>query len=378
MDPRFNEIFSRPENSIFRVVFFPDRIYHAEYLNATRSPRYRYNVREVRNKSDITVLKGQVFMDGLQLSNFLRIEYRAGRLVEQARERGRFVRSELLAEIGLLPNDLDNSARATVKLHYSRWIDAYQAELWQTLEPPANNYHDYKVLDLMGADKDITHIPAFDAAMEDIKALGKVEAAFRENDRDLPFGYSINNPAWDNNYTRNHQVPNDSQPNSGANTVMDRNYLIDFQRGWYIEADQVAPVRYENAIMDTGNPDRQAGNVIEMRWLLQRELGGNMVFFHEVTIPPGKVEGTHRHIGSEELYYIVEGQGIAYMGENDDPQLANLPVVERDVFGLGTHSCREVNVKPGSIIYTKSGGIHGVRNPGDVPLKFIAFLYQGS
>jgi len=378
MDPRFNEIFSRPENSIFRVVFFPDRIYHAEYLNATRSPRYRYNVREVRNKSDITVLKGQVFMDGLEFSNFLRIEYRAGRLVEQARERGRFVRGELLAEIGLLPNDPDNSARATVKLHYSRWIDAYQVELWQTLEPPANNYHDYKVLDLMGADKDITHIPAFDAAMEDIKALGKVEAAFRENDRDLPFGYNINNPAWDNNYTRNHQVPNDTQPNSNANTVMDQNYLIDFQRGWYIEADQVEPVRYENAMMDSGNPDRQAGNVIEMRWLLQRELGGNMVFFHEVTIPPGKVEGTHRHIGSEELYYVVEGQGIAYMGEHDDPQLADLPVVERDIFGLGTYACREVNVKPGSIIYTKSGGIHGIRNPGDVPLKFVAFLYQGS
>jgi len=173
-------------------------------------------------------------------------------------------------------------------------------------------------------------------------------------------------------------VPNDTQPNSNANTVMDQNYLIDFQRGWYIEADQVEPVRYENAMMDSGNPDRQAGNVIEMRWLLQRELGGNMVFFHEVTIPPGKVEGTHRHIGSEELYYVVEGQGIAYMGEHDDPQLADLPVVERDIFGLGTYACREVNVKPGSIIYTKSGGIHGIRNPGDVPLKFVAFLYQGS
>ena len=49
MDPRFNDIFTRPENAIFRVVFYPDRIYHAQYLNATRSPRYRYNVREVRN-----------------------------------------------------------------------------------------------------------------------------------------------------------------------------------------------------------------------------------------------------------------------------------------------------------------------------------------
>jgi hypothetical protein len=64
MDPRFTDIQNRPENEIFAVVFYPDRIYHAEYLNATRSSRYRYYVHEVRNKMDITVMKGQVFLDG--------------------------------------------------------------------------------------------------------------------------------------------------------------------------------------------------------------------------------------------------------------------------------------------------------------------------
>ena len=39
MDPRFNSIYTSPENEVFKVVFYPDRIYHAEYLNATRSPR---------------------------------------------------------------------------------------------------------------------------------------------------------------------------------------------------------------------------------------------------------------------------------------------------------------------------------------------------
>ena len=87
MDSRFNDIFNKPENSIFRVVFFPDRIYHAQYLNATRSLRYRYNVQEVRSKVDITVLKGEVYMDGLFYTNFLRIEYRGRRLVELAREK---------------------------------------------------------------------------------------------------------------------------------------------------------------------------------------------------------------------------------------------------------------------------------------------------
>ena len=59
MDPRFNAMFEDVENQIFKVVFYPDRIYHAAYFNATRSSRYRYNVTEVRNAFDITVLKGE-------------------------------------------------------------------------------------------------------------------------------------------------------------------------------------------------------------------------------------------------------------------------------------------------------------------------------
>jgi len=377
MDTRFDDLFTHPENAIFKVVFYPDRVYHAQYLNATRSPRYRYNVQEVRSQADITLLKGQVFMDGLPYSNFLRIEYRAGRLVELARERGRFLRGELLAWLRLHP-DTPDAVEATVKLRHCRWIDAYQVELWQTLEAPANNHHDLQVLDLMGADGDITHVAGFDAALADIKALRRVEIACRENDRDLPFGYAINEPEWDNNYLRSHQVPNVPQPNSDQNTVADQNYLIDFQRGWYLQSDEVEPVRYENALMNPDNPERSPGNLVEMRWMLQRELGGTLVFFHEVTIPPGKVEGTHRHIGTEELYYIVSGAGIAYLGEGDDPKIAHLPLVERDIFGLGPRPCREVPVRPGSIIYTKSGGIHGIRNPGTQPLKFVSVLYHSS
>jgi hypothetical protein len=84
MDPRFKDIAESPDNLIFQVVFFPDRIYHEAYLNATRSQRYRYNAQEVRGYLDITVLKGEVYMDGLFLCNFIRLEYRGGRLVEQS------------------------------------------------------------------------------------------------------------------------------------------------------------------------------------------------------------------------------------------------------------------------------------------------------
>src|SRR2546421_7141181 len=105
MDPRLATIAEDPANSIFAVVFFPDRIYHAQYLNATRSPRYRYNVQEVRSKLDITVLKGEVYLDGNYYSNFLRIEYRASRLVEKSRERSRFLRGELFGWLKLLPEN---------------------------------------------------------------------------------------------------------------------------------------------------------------------------------------------------------------------------------------------------------------------------------
>ena len=87
-EPEFDAIFSRPDNQIFKVVFYPDRVYHARYLNATRSERYRYTVQEVRSQVDITALKGEVYLDGLYLTHYLRIEYRASRLVDQLEEAG--------------------------------------------------------------------------------------------------------------------------------------------------------------------------------------------------------------------------------------------------------------------------------------------------
>lgn len=375
MDTRFNDIFTSPENSVFQVVFFPDRIYHAAYLNATRSPRYRYNVDEVRNKLDIGVLKGEVYLDGEFLCNFLRIEYRASRLVELAREKTRFLRGEILVWIRVLPEETPQ-AEETLKMHYCRWIDAYQVEIWETLEPPAGKTHDFTVLDLMGRNNSITRVKQFGPALRDIKALRRMEIAFRENDRDLPFGTQISNPEWDNNYLRSHQEPRTQEPSSSLNTVQDRNYSVDFRRGIFLDAATTAPVRYRNAMMNDNDPERNDDNLVEMRWLLQRELGSSLVFFHEVTIPPGKVEGTHRHIGTEELYYITEGEGIAYLGENDDPALSDLPTVERSIFGMDPRPCKELRVRVGHTILTKSGGIHGIRNPTDQPLKFVAFLYH--
>jgi mannose-6-phosphate isomerase-like protein (cupin superfamily) len=377
MDARFNDIHSSPENQIFKVVFYPDRIYHAAYLNATRSPRYRYNVTEVRNQLDITVMRGQVFLDGEFLCNFLRIEYRASRLTEVSREKGRFIKDEIMVWIRLNPIDTSQQpVEETVKLKYCPWVDAFQVEIWETLEPPLGKNHDYRVTPMMGRLGSITKVKAFNPLLRGLKSVRRIELAFRENERDLPFGYTIVDPEWDNNFTRSHQEPRTQEPSSAMNTVEDKNYLIDFQRGWFFNAKDVQPVRYRNAMMTDDNPDVGNDNIIEMKWLIQRELGSSVVFFHEVTIPPRTVEGTHRHVGTEELYFVTEGKGIAYMGESDDPNNARYPTVEREIYTLGKVKCKELPVEPGSVIYTKSGGIHGIRNDNDTPLKFVAFLYH--
>jgi mannose-6-phosphate isomerase-like protein (cupin superfamily) len=380
MDPRFNEMVSDPWNDVFQVVFFPDRIYHAQYLNATRSPRYRYNVREVRGKADINVLKGEVYLDGIRLCNFLRVEYRGARLAEAARERSRFLGDDVLVNVHL-SNGKDAGAGGQTRMHFCPWINAFQVEFWETLEPPPGKRHDYQVLDLMGYRGSITRIPEFAGMLSDLRDVRWVNLSFRENDIYHPVGFFVplEEAAEDNYFRRNIQMPKTQDPSSHLNTVNEFTYGVNFQRGWFVKnvARDVAPVRYLNAMMDAGNPGIGPANIIEMRWVLQQEFGGSVVFFHEVTIPPRTIEGTHQHIGSEELYYIVAGRGIAYMGENDDPDL-EAPTENREIYGIGTKRVKRVDVEPGSVIFTKSGGIHGIENPNDEPLRFVAFLYHSA
>jgi mannose-6-phosphate isomerase-like protein (cupin superfamily) len=379
MDVRFDELFEQPENEVFRIVFFPDRIYHARYLSATRSSRYRYTVSEVRSGSTLTAMKGQVFFGGEPLCTMLRLEYSAQRLLELAREHGRSLGPTLRAWTKLSGAGGANPVESTIVLHFDAIAGAYCVELWGTLEPPAGTTHDYRVAPLMGRDAPITRVPALAPGIADVKALRQIEFAVREDDRQHPTSRPIPEPEWDNNFARTQQVPITQDPSSGQNTVEVKNYLLDFQRGFFFEnAHDIAPVRYRNAMLNDGDPDRRDDNVIEMRWVVQRELGSDLVFFHQVTIPPHTIEGTHRHIGSEELYYIVEGEGIAYMQDGDDPANDRFPLVTRPIYGLDPRPCRELPVKAGSVIYTKSGGVHGIRNPNDEPLRFVAFLYQGA
>ena len=72
----------------------------------------------------------------------------------------------------------------------------------------------------MGRDNSITRVRQFGPALRDIKALRRLSLAFRENDRDLPFGWQITSPEWDNNYLRSHQEPRTPEPSSPLSAVV--------------------------------------------------------------------------------------------------------------------------------------------------------------
>src|SRR5262249_39406997 len=159
-----------------------DRIYHAAYFNATRSSRYRYNVLEVRNAFDITVLKAEVYLDGIFLSNVLRVEYRAGRLTEVAREKARFLRDRVLMQIRLLdpaaPAATPTGPSARLHLHFDKWINAYQTEIWESVTPPDRKWHDFKVIDQIGRMGPITSVFALKDLLHDVRALRRLELSF--------------------------------------------------------------------------------------------------------------------------------------------------------------------------------------------------------
>jgi mannose-6-phosphate isomerase-like protein (cupin superfamily) len=366
-----------PENEELRVVFFPDRVFHHRVVAVDRSDRYDVQVLAVRDTADICMVRARVALDDVVFTEVLRIEYGGRRLREAAAQRGRRLGDTVTALVRLVPPAASGRGptdEVAVTLH--RDGDGWAAELWSTLDPPAGHRHDLRVRHLMGRDGPVTHVPA----LGDLTAVERVELRFAEPSKRRPDGLVVPaaEVATDDNYVRSHEEPRVDRPSDPANTVADRRYALDFRRGFLVDSRHVAPVRYRNAMLGEGDPDRRDDNIVEMRWLFQQELGGTLVFFHEVTIPGGAIEGTHQHTGTEELYYVVEGSGYLYVADGDVAGTESFPLVDRPVLGVGPRSCREVPVQAGTVLFTKSGGVHGVRNPGTEPLRFVAFLYHTS
>jgi mannose-6-phosphate isomerase-like protein (cupin superfamily) len=73
----------------------------------------------------------------------------------------------------------------------------------------------------------------------------------------------------------------------------------------------------------------------------------------EARVPVGKATAPHCHVKTEEIYYILEGEGVMRIG--DDSRA----------------------VGPGDAIAIPPGAIHAIRNRGQVVLKFLCCCAPG-
>ena len=94
------------------------------------------------------------------------------------------------------------------------------------------------------------------------------------------------------------------------------------------------------------------GIIINNRYLDSHELDNNLQGFYVNELEPSGEIGYHMHEGEEEIYYILEGNGI--------------------ILDNG----KKVPIEKGDVIYTKCGESHGMINTGNKPLKFIGFIVK--
>ncbi len=84
------------------------------------------------------------------------------------------------------------------------------------------------------------------------------------------------------------------------------------------------------------------------------EFSTPLTAFNVLTLDPGASVGRHQHVGSEEVYWVLEGTGLA---EDDD---------------------RGVELKVGDALLTGDGHWHSIQNPGPGPLRILTVLSEKS
>jgi len=91
------------------------------------------------------------------------------------------------------------------------------------------------------------------------------------------------------------------------------------------------------------------GRALAVDYLRPDEMAG-VLMASKITLEPGASVGEHLHPETEELYLVMEGEGVGFLdGESFD-------------------------VGPGDAWLCKAGHTHGLSNPGTAPLAFFAVL----
>ena len=338
MDPRFNDIFTSPRTRSSRSSSTPTASTTPPTSTRPAARAIATTCSRCANAFDIIVLKGEVYSTALFLSNLLRVEYRAGRLTEVAREKRRgscatscgrdqAVRSG--SDVGRRPAP---ARRRRFMLHYDSWIDAYQVRDLGDARAAARARPTISRCSIRSAATGpITACRRSRTSSATSSALRRLElvvprerrrSAVRLSDRQRRNGTTTTCATI---RCRSTQQPSDHQNTVDGQLLPDRFPA----RPLLHELDESRRCATATAMMDARQPGRaRDDNIIEMRWVLQREFAGSVVFFHKVTIPPGAIEGTHQHIGTEELYCIVEGRGSPTWATATIPANETYPLVD--------------------------------------------------
>ena len=99
-----------------------------------------------------------------------------------------------------------------------------------------------------------------------------------------------------------------------------------------------------------GVPRAGKGTIINYRYLSESDMKNKTTGFFVNELMPNSEIGIHEHVGNEEVYFILSGKAIV----NDNGLVAE--------------------VGAGDLIFTESGKSHGMKNIGEEPLKFVAFI----
>lgn len=109
--------------------------------------------------------------------------------------------------------------------------------------------------------------------------------------------------------------------------------------------------RIENMETETRENMRGGKGAIEINHILkQNQLKGKCRLFSKIVIKPGCSIGTHRHDEEEEIYYILEGEGLT-----EDSGVRQ-------------------TIKAGDVMLTGNGASHFIENTGTNDLVIMAVI----
>lgn len=94
---------------------------------------------------------------------------------------------------------------------------------------------------------------------------------------------------------------------------------------------------------------------MDVRWLVTRDtVGADETVFGVTYFPPGSRHEIHRHEHAEEVEYLIAGEGVARVGEDD------------------------VAMGVGDAVFVPRNDYHGFRNTSDTETAVMIWCYAGA